>query len=65
MAQLSLFSGARDYDGPAEHFTTTGIGTAGWTGSGQFYWDLRRWSAGADLPDLTAKQETYFRTGGR
>lgn len=46
------------------HYTLTGIQAAGWVGSGQFYWDARRWRQGLNLPHLTDKQLSYL-TGPR
>ncbi len=60
--QLELFATPRPHG--TGHYSTTGIADAGWTSSGQFYWDARRWRNGQHLAHLTDQQIAYL-TGPR
>jgi len=54
--QLTLFGPTHNFgDG---HFSLHGIEAAGWTGLGQFYYDVRRWVAGEI--ELTGPKLAYM-----
>ncbi len=60
--QLALFRVARPGPGLDRCYSLGGMQDAGWTGTGQFYYDARRWLAGDDLA-LTPTQVAYIERG--